>query len=314
MFNGDVLYGDETDASEILTYAREISFFSSRRLIIVKWAEKLSSREGEALIPYFQDPSDTTILVMVGAKFDGRLKWVQALKKHAAQVDCSPMFENQRVGWIKQQANHLGVQLDESALHQLKDMASEGLYLTKSELDKLGLYLPAGHPATAEDVEILRGREPGASVFELAGAIGMGDPGQALRIVAKNLETGEAPLRILGALIWQVRRIWKAKDLLGSGNNEAQVARAIGIPPFRASEFFRHVRGWSVQQLSTTFDLVWETDSKLKGGAATSPSLVLDTLILRLCAISKQTRQEMGGAGGKPLSSKTKRDFPANSR
>ena len=38
-FNDDVIYADETDASEILAYAQEVSFFSTRRLIVVKWIE-----------------------------------------------------------------------------------------------------------------------------------------------------------------------------------------------------------------------------------------------------------------------------------
>jgi DNA polymerase III delta subunit len=50
-FNCDVLYADETDAAEILTYAQEISFFSAKRFILVKWVEKLATRHGEALIP-----------------------------------------------------------------------------------------------------------------------------------------------------------------------------------------------------------------------------------------------------------------------
>ena len=39
---------------------QEISFFNSKRLIIVKWIEKLPTRHGEALIPYLKNPNETT--------------------------------------------------------------------------------------------------------------------------------------------------------------------------------------------------------------------------------------------------------------
>lgn len=293
-FNCEVLYADETDASEILTYAQEISFFSARRLIIVKWIEKLASRHGEALIPYLQKPNDTTTLVFVGTKLDGRLKWAQILKKHATVVECAPLRENQRVTWVKQQAGQLGVPLDPNAIHLLAETAGEGLYVTRGELAKLANYLPPSTKASSKDVEAIRGMEPGASVFDLATAIGRGDRGEALYIIMKNLEVGEAPLRILGALVWQVRRIWKAKSLLAAGTIQSQVARLLGIPPFRATEFFRLVQGWSEPQCAQAWELFWKTDRALKGGAAAAPNRILDELILSLCASRPAKGPEAG--------------------
>ena len=296
-FNYDVIYADETDASEILAYAQEVSFFSARRLIVVKWIEKLPTREGEALIPYLQNPMDTTTLIFVGTKLDGRLKWAQTLKKNAVVVDCAPLYENQRLAWVKKQASEMGVKLDASGFHALTESASEGLYVTKGELDKLVGYLPSGSCATANDVETLRGKEPGASVFDLAGAIGSGKCGWALQIVAKNIEAGEAPLRILGALTWQVRRLWKAKSLLSGGNPQSQVARTLGVPPFRAAEFFRQVQQWSDGQFSKAWELFWESDSALKGKSAAAPRRVLDGLVLALCGVPPKSYGPSGRAG-----------------
>ena len=298
-FNDDVIYADETDASEILAYAQEVSFFSARRLIVVKWVEKLPTRDGEALIPYLQNPMDTTTLIFVGAKLDGRLKWAQTLKKNAVIVDCAPLYENQRLAWVKKQASEMGVKLDVSGLHALTESATEGLYVTKGELDKLIGYLPSGTSATANDVETLRGKEPGASVFDLAGAIGSGKCGWALQIVAKNLDAGEAPLRVLGALTWQVRRLWKANALLSEGSNQSQVARILGVPPFRAAEFFRQVQQWSDGQFSKAWELFWESDSALKGRSAAAPRRVLDGLVLSLCGIPEKKKSVQVGVSAK---------------
>ena len=289
-FNYDVLYGDETDALEILTIAQEMSFFVARRLVIVTWAEKLPTREGEALIPYFQNPTDTTTLVLVATKLDGRLKWAQQLKKQATVIDCAPLYENQRIGWISQQASQAGIKLEENALQMLKELAAEGLYVTNSEIEKLSAYLPSGACGTLQDVEAIRGMEPGASVFDLSEAMGTGDSGRALQIVAKNLEVGEAPLRILGALIWQVRRIWKAKDLLQQGMAQSQVARQVGVPPFRASGFFRQAQQWTEPQLRLAWEWFSRADSALKGSASASPKRVLDALVIALCTAGKGSR------------------------
>lgn len=289
LMNCDLVYGDETDASEILCMAEEVSFFSSKRMILVKWAEKLSARDGEALIPYLQQPNASTTLVFAATKLDGRTKWVQELKKRGTMIDCAPLYENQRAAWIAQQARECGVKLETSGLELLKDQAAEGLYAARNELEKLGAFLDEGQPVGAQDVETVRGKPPGISVFDWSDAVARGDHGQALEIVAKNLETGEAPLRMLGAFLWQLRRLWKVKVALEEGKDPGKAAQLAGIPPFRAKEFVQQVHRWSEPQLRLAWGLLGQADSALKGGKAAAPKLVLDDLVIQLCRAQART-------------------------
>ena len=287
-FAEDVLYGDETDASEILNRCLEVPLFSSHPLVIVKWGEKLSAGNGEGLIPYFQNPSTSSTLVVVASKLDGRLKWVQALKRHAVIVECVPLFENQRLPWIKQEASRLGVKLTQEAAHMLKELAGEGLFVVRRELDKLRCYVAQGQMVGPKHIAEIQGVEPGISVFELASAIGSRNTGLALSILVKNLDTGEVPLRILGSLIWQYRRLWKASNGLECGENQAKVARTLGIPPFRQQAFFSQLRHFSGAQFKQAFRLFLKTDSALKGGEAGTSQHILESLILSLCSSSHQ--------------------------
>jgi len=283
MFSCDVVYGDETDASEILGIAEEVSFFSRQRCVVVKWADKLSARDGESLMLYFQKPNTDTTLVFSAAKLDGRTKWVQLLKKQAVVVDCSPLPENQRAGWITQQARQMGLQLEAPALDMLKEQAAEGLYAVMRELEKLAAYVAEGQRVRLSDVELVRGKPPGISVFDWSEAVSCGDHGRALDIVAKNLETGEAPLRMLGAFLWQMRRIWKASTLLQEGKDQGQAARQSGIPPFRAREFMEQAQRWKNPHLRRAWIVFEQADSALKGGLASQPKLILDDLVIQLC-------------------------------
>src|SRR5262249_22780493 len=62
-FNEDLLYGDEHTAGEVMLRAQEAPVFAARRLVVVKTAEKLPAREGEALLPYLKEPNESTTLV-----------------------------------------------------------------------------------------------------------------------------------------------------------------------------------------------------------------------------------------------------------
>lgn len=280
-FNYDLLYGDETDASEILARAGETPAFAPHRLVLVKGADKLPAAQTERLLDYVKEPCETTALVFVaGKKLDERRKFTQALYQQAVFIDCAPPPDGQLAAWITAEAGRVGVSLNSEAVlllketaASLKEQAGGSLYLVRRELEKLAAYVPAGRVAGPADVQALKGMEPGASVFDLTGAIGARDRARALRILARNLEAGEDPLRILGALAWQYRRIWKSKEQRQWGR-ESDLGR-----------FFPEAR------LRAAFERFAVVDSRLKGGGGGSKGRILETLLLELCEgdVRKQT-------------------------
>jgi DNA polymerase-3 subunit delta len=279
-FNSELLYGDEDGAAEILMRVQEAPIFAERRLVLVKNADKLSARDGEELTPYLKAPNPTTTLVFSAVKLDGRLKFGQALNKAATVIDCAPLPEAALAAWITEEAARCGLRLNDDALALLKELAGTSLTLVQRELEKLAAYVPAGREAGGADVAALRGIEPGASVFDLAAAIGERDRPKMLLILARNLEAGEAPLRILGSLAWQYRRIWKAKDGIDRGGTDGEAARLLRLPPFKVRAFLSkftdsHLRG--------AFHLFLETDAKLKGGSGSAGGPVLERMLLALC-------------------------------
>ena len=287
-FNCEVLYGDESDASEIIAHASEAPVFAPRRLIIVKTMEKLSTRDGAALIAYLKAPCDSTTLVFVAIKVDGRTKFAQALKERTVTIECGPLPESQWMPWIRAEALRLGLRLDEAAMLLMRDLAgSHSLSFIKRELEKLAAYVPADRVATPADVEALQGGEVGSSVFDLTAAISAADRLRVLRIFTRNLENGEAPLRMLGSLVWQYRQLWKAKDLLQGGKSESEAARMLRVPPFKVREF---VRPFSDVHMQQAFRLFAETDGKLKGASATAPARLLEAVGLELCRLADLSR------------------------
>ncbi len=282
-FNCDLFYGDECTASDVVQCAQEIPVFSERRLVILKNVEKLAAREFEHLVEYVQAPNSSTSLVLSASKLDGRLKATQALKSKAQVVDCASLPTQQVTPWIREQAADLHVKLDEDAVQALAELADRSLGYLRRELEKVAVATPADTVAGAADVDALRGVEPGASVFDLSAAITSGDHARALRIVSRNLDAGEAPLRILGALLWQFRRLWKAHALLAEGRADADVGRSAGIPPFRLREFLGQVRQMTDLGLQQTVQLFLEADNAIKGGSAASPRRTLEWLVFRLC-------------------------------
>jgi len=279
-FNSDLFYGDEAEGSEIVGCASESAVFAPRRLVIVKAADKLAAKHAEALLPYLRAPSESTTLVFAAAKLDGRLKFTQALSQTSVVVDCGPLKDSQLAPWLKQEADRVGIRLDDEALHLLKEACGGSLYAIRHEMEKLASYVPVGRAVRGDDVVALRGTQPGASVFDLAAAIGGRRRGAALKILARNLEAGEAPLRILGSLAWQYRRLWKVKDLMKQGGREGEAARQLRMDVSQVRPFLGQ---FSEPHLRDALRRFLATDGRLKGGSGGRPEMLLDRLVLELC-------------------------------
>jgi len=288
-FNYDLFYGDEAEGSDIRSCAAAIPVFAERRLVVVKAADKLPVRESEALLDYVKNPVETTTLVFAGPKLDGRMKFSQALGRAAVTVDCAPLREAQLLPWIVHEAERLDLRLDEPARHILKESGGSSLYGLRRELEKLASYVPVGRDATAADVQAIRGIEPDASVFDLTVAIAAADRGRTLAILARNLEAGEAPLRILGSLAWQYRRLWKLKDSLAAGGRDGEAARTLRMDPMKVRPFLGR---FSDEHLSTAARLFLNADGALKGGSNSRPKIVMERLLLRLCDCVKKPSAE----------------------
>ncbi|HWF61491.1 MAG TPA: DNA polymerase III subunit delta [Nitrospira sp.] len=279
-FNYELFYGDEAGGADIRNSVAAVPVFAERRLVVVKAAEKLNARESDLLLDCVKNPVESTTLVFVSPKLDGRLKFSQALTRAAITVDCSPLQDAQLPAWIAREAERVELRLEDAAAQVLQESCGASLYGVRHELEKLASYVPSDRSVTAADVHLLRGMDPGASVFDLTLAIAEGRRGRALSILARNLEAGEAPLRILGSLAWQYRRLWKLKESLANGGREGEVARSLRMDPWKVRAFLDR---FSEPHLQAALRLFLDADGRLKGGSGSRPRIVLERLLLKLC-------------------------------
>jgi len=252
-FNCDVVYGDETDASEVLTLCSNLPMFATRRLVVVRDVGALRAKDAERLLPYLDAPVETTCLVLTGRKVDGRVKFFQACKKVAVTVDCESLEERALPAWIREQAAALGLSLDEPARVLLQEASSGDLGVLRREMEKLAAYVAPGKAVAVADVEAVQGADTGGTVWNLLEALRRKERAGSLRFLGKVLDAGEPPLKVLGFLAACWRQEWKAR---------------------RFSE-----------EMLRDFEQFREADSRLKGGGAGrgKDRLVMERMVLNLC-------------------------------
>lgn len=258
-FNCDMVYGDETEAAEILTLCANLPMFAARRLVVVRDVGNLRAKEAERLLPYLEAPVDTTCLVLTGKKVDGRVKFFQALKKVAVTVDCEPLEARALPAWIREQAAALGLSLDEPAQVLLQEASGGDLGVLRREMEKLAAYVAPRKAVTVADVEAVQGADTGGTVWNLLEALRRKEREGSLRLLGKVLDAGEPPLKVLGFLAACWRQEWKSR---------------------RFSE-----------EMLRDFEQFREADSRLKGGGGGrgKDRLVMERMTLNLCRGAART-------------------------
>ncbi|MEZ6140584.1 MAG: DNA polymerase III subunit delta [Zavarzinella sp.] len=290
-----VVRGTDTTFSNLRNELESASFFSARRLIWVEDADEFISEhrsELEKLAEQLQkassesevDTSTANVLVLETKLFQSNTK-LYKIVGDTGSITCKTPREQDLPKWCVEWANaRYETKLNLEAAKMLILYVGTSLGMLDQELHKLADATTDG-TVTPDLVEELVGKNKGGNVFHVLDHIGNGRGPQAIQIVQDLLAIGDVPLKILGALMVQIRKLARAALLIkkhGLGMDEA--LKQSGIPAYPAilensKRQLRHL-GW--QRLETLLDLAVEIDMGLKGHNPLPENVQLEVFLVKL--------------------------------
>lgn len=264
---------------------RTASLFGGRKVVVVRGAEGLAGDVKSEIEDYLAAPSDGAVLVVV-ARGTGRIQKIGKLaKEHGERIDVKAPADWDDAGWerlIGDEFRRLGRQADRGAITAIRSHAGNEPATIASKVAQVVAAAPQGSDIGAEAVEQVvegHGRQSG---FAVADAVADRDPAAALVALRGALESGEAPLALLGALVFRFRQLLQirgganAKD---AGVSAGQYRRLKGIA----------TRNFGPGELAWCHDRIARSDVELKGSDL-PPELVLELTVLELA-----TARDVGG-------------------
>jgi DNA polymerase-3 subunit delta len=282
-FNFNMLYCRDTPVSDIVNLAQTLPFMSEKRLVIAKEIDAFKAADLEELIPYLNDPSPSTCLVLVSnqARFEKKTV-TAAVEAHGGVIRFYPLLEREIVGWIESRAKSSGMTIQRDAAQYLWQTVGNDLQKIKNELEKIKLYLKDRTSITFDDVKTVVGDFREYSSFDLAAALGQKNRGKALLILSRLLQEGEAPVGLLGSVAWNFRRLLQAKAMESAGVGPDEIMKKLRVIFHQAGLFKEQMRRYSAEELRESFSVMLEADRALKSGGLNG-RLVLERMILKLC-------------------------------
>ncbi|MCF8063407.1 MAG: DNA polymerase III subunit delta [Deltaproteobacteria bacterium] len=284
-FNLEILYADKKlDPEEIVGRARSVPFMAPNRLIVVRRTEAFIAERLARLIPYLEQPAETTCLIFTSSQPNFSTRFYKAIRKAGLAVAFNELTGKQVAPWIRRTAGELGLELDREGCDVLQEVVGNRLRDLHGELEKLRLRHGEGARVGAEEVRELAVHSRSFTIFELMNRVSVKDTAGTLSVLGRFLEEEgprEASLGIIGMLNRQVRLLWQAKSLAAGGERVEGIAREPSVPPFAARRLLSQCGQWSEEALERAIYDIYEADGRLKTGSRPNP--LLESLFIELC-------------------------------
>lgn len=261
------------------------SLFAERKVVIVRNAQDLSADTVKDVKGYLGAPAEEITLVLLhagGAKGKGLLD--AARKAGAREVACPKMTKPaDRLAFVRGEFRTAGRSATPEACQTLVDAIGSDL----RELASACAQLVADVEGVIDESVVGRyytGRAE-ASSFTVADRAVEGRAAEALEALRWAMATGVAPVLITSALAQGVRSIGKLASA-PRGARPGDLARDLGMPPWKIDRVRQQMRGWTADGVATALRAVAEADAGVKGGGD-DPEYALEKAVVAVARAAR---------------------------
>ncbi|MBF0448296.1 MAG: DNA polymerase III subunit delta [Magnetococcales bacterium] len=282
-FDAETFFGQDLNQERFFSACQSFPFLSKKKFILLKEADKTLPEARKNLLAYLSAPVKTTLLVLQADNMEASHAIRKGFEssKSAWAIPFFPLEGGELSRWIRDYLKKNGYQVDPDALQHLSQRLGGNSQSAASELDKLQLFLGDNRTVGLDEVLAVVGETVQYSSFGLASALFNGQTQETLTILDKLLETGEAPLAMLGTIAMRLRRIIQGQALLKQGENPKIVSKKLRIFWREEREFLNHCHSINPKSLANSLLDCQEADKALKGGGGT-PQRVMSGLVMRM--------------------------------
>jgi DNA polymerase-3 subunit delta len=246
-------------------------------------ADKFVQDNRELLERYLERPSRDNILVILVEEIKGK-KFPEKVRTAGRIIPLKAPYDNEMPGWIMSHSRKkYKRKMSMAAASLLFERLGSDLARIDSELEKLSLYVGKVDRIEPDDIRNAASEDRQFDWFALPDAIARRDAGAAHKILARLLVQGDKAPTIIGSVAWQLKRIWKAKNMLEAGENLPEIFRKFNLRYRGHQETLKRLMDqFSEEDLAAKYELLERADVQTKTGRLPE-RLALEILVAKLC-------------------------------
>lgn len=287
--NYETYYSDEIDLTSILEKAYIESFFTSKRIIVIKflsikYLEDLSDADKKALLEYIKLPSNNALLILLiyGDTFRKTKGFLNELAKYIEITELKLPKEQESIFFIKDKCKKFCKNIAKDAIDILLEKSGNDFLNLENELNKLFLYVKDKNYIDAKDIENVVVDSKTREIFELTTFVGLKKLNDSLIILNNIFKQEEDASVILVSIAIHFRRIWITKSLVAKGKRRFDIAKALKVKEGSVYYILKQINNFSYDDLAGNFEKLLKADLKIKTSNIPS-KFILEGLIIDLC-------------------------------
>ncbi len=259
------------------------SLFGETTVLVIDRAHELPSESAAAVADLVRRPADHVVLVLLHSGQANRAKAVlEACKAaHATQVSCAKVARvAERVEFVRAEAAAAGRRLGEDGARALVDAVGSDLRELAAATHQL--VADTEGAITPEVVNRYYAGRAEVTSFQVADAAVEGHTSEALGQLRHALGSGVAPVLVTSALAQALRSIGRVASAPRDAH-AADLARELGMPPWKVDVVRRQMRGWTEEGLARAVRAVADADAAVKGvHGAGDPGYALERAVVTI--------------------------------
>lgn len=260
------------------------SLFSSTRCVVVRALENLPDESVAGLLEYAAAPVEEVALVLVhggGPKGSGVLTKLRKLPT-LSESKSAELKASEFPGFVAIEARQHGTSIDNEAASFLVSAVGQDLRSLAAATDQLCNDFP-GEALDLDKVKRYFGGRAEAKSFAVADNAFWGRRQAALEELRWALDGGTAPVLVTSAFAGSARGVARYRSA-PRGMREADLAREVGVPPWKLRTIRDQSRGWSDAGIARAIRAIAQADADIKG-AASDASYTLERLVLTVAGL-----------------------------
>lgn len=262
------------DADTLIAACDTLPFMADQRLVVIRECDLVTlgkkSEDGDKadrILDYLEHQSPQSLIVFyVTGKANGTRKLYTLLKKRSAIVTFQKMSESEAVTWLIRSLRQQGKEMTQDVAQTMLFQVGSDAALLKQEMDKLSAYTGQRTQITKEDVELVCVRSLECTVFQMVDAQVAGNMDTAFRLLKAMLLAGEDRMGIQAMLLRQYRILYHCKALTQENAPQGEYAALLGIPPFAVSRTIQQTRKYTLKQLKSAYEALYQAEYGIKTG------------------------------------------------
>jgi DNA polymerase-3 subunit delta len=258
------------------------SLFAASRAVVVRQLPEVPEEGVPGLLSYAQSPAEDIALVLVhpgGQKGKGVLDRLRKAGVNEVRCETPKPYELPR--FAAAEVRRAGGRINDEAAGALVDAVGNDLRALAGAAGQLASDFP-GESITEDLVRRYFGGRAEVKGFAIADAALAGHVAPALEQLRWALRNGVVPVLVTSAFASGLRSLARFTSA-PRGLREGDLAREIGVPPWKLRSLRSQARGWTPGGLADAIRVVARADADVKG-ASGDPDHALERMVLAVAA------------------------------